>query len=102
MDLVPVLVSLLSGVVGGNVAGAAAPDKSLGALGNSLSGLVGGGLGGYIVQILTLLGQAAVTAPAAADGGLDIASILANVGGSGVGGAILTLIIGWLKNATNK
>lgn len=102
MDLVPVLVSLLSGAVGGNVAGAAAPDKSLGTIGNSISGLLGGGLGSYLLQILGLLGQAAVTTPAAPDGGIDIASLLANIGGSGIGGAILTLIIGWLKNATQK
>ena len=38
------LISIISGIVGGNVAGAAVPaDKNLGALGNTISGIFGGG-----------------------------------------------------------
>lgn len=103
MDILNLIISLISGIAGGNVAGAAAPDKSLGALGNSLTGLLGGGVGGYLLQALTALGTAAPAAAAAAGGsGLDIASILANIGSSGVGGAVLMLIVGLLKNASNK
>ena len=40
MDIVNLLISLISGVVGGNIAGAAMKDKSLGGLGNSIAGLV--------------------------------------------------------------
>jgi len=46
MDMTGLLVSLISGAVGGNVAGAAMQDKSLGTLGNSLAGIFGGGIGG--------------------------------------------------------
>ena len=46
MNFVNLIISLLSGAVGGNVAGAAMKDKSLGTLGNSLSGILGGGIGG--------------------------------------------------------
>jgi hypothetical protein len=67
-----------SGAVGGNVAGAAMKDKSLGAIGSSIAGIVGGGIGGTILQ--TVLGSAA-----AGGGGMDMQSILANVGGGGVG-----------------
>ncbi len=105
-SLLPLIISLLSGAAGGNIAGAAAPDKSLGTAGNSVAGLLGGGLGGYLMQALDLLGKSGVltggpeTAPAAH--GLDLSAILAAVGGGGVSGGILTFIIGLIKNALNK
>ncbi|MCE5317004.1 MAG: hypothetical protein LLG04_06525 [Parachlamydia sp.] len=107
MDIGSLLVSLISGVVGGNVAGAALPDKSLGALGNSLSGLVGGGIGGSILQALgviaTQVATGAGTAGAAgAASGLDIGSLLGNIGGSGVSGAILMIIVSLIKNAMSQ
>src|SRR5262249_42075920 len=50
MNLVSLLISLLSGAVGGNIAGSAMPDKSLGTAGNSLAGIFGGGLGAVLLQ----------------------------------------------------
>lgn len=103
MDILNLIISLISGIVGGNVAGAAMPDKSLGGLGNSISGLLGGGIGGYILQALGVLGHmGAQGAQQAASTGLDIPSILANIGTSGVGGALLMFIVGLIKNATQK
>lgn len=99
------IISLISGIVGGNIAGAAMPDKNLGGVANSLSGLVGGGIGGYILKAL---GVAAATTAAAQTGAavapehLDIASVLANIGGGGAGGAILAAVISLIKNATDK
>lgn len=95
MDIIPLLVQLVSGALGGNAAGAALKNLSLGKLGNSLVGILGGGLGGTILQ--TLLG-----ADAAPSGSMDIGSILANIAGGGVGGAVLLAIIGALKNMTGK
>lgn len=104
MELVSLLISLISGAVGGNIAGAAAPDKSLGTAGNSVSGILGGGLGSFLLQASGLLSQAATAANATAHtaGGLDLTSILGDIGGGGVGGAVLTLIIGLIKNAMDK
>lgn len=107
MDIVQLIISLVSGIVGGNIAGAALPeDKNLGALGNSISGLFGGGIGGYILKALGVLATAgtasAATAATGAAPGLDIGSLLANVGGSGVGGAILMIIVSLIKNAAQK
>lgn len=99
MGIINLLITAISGAVGGNIAGAAAPDKSLGAVGNTLAGLFGGAGGHYIMQILGLLGTAATTAESA---GIDVGALLANIGGSGVGGAVLTLLIGMLKNAAMK
>ena len=48
--LVNLIIQLISGAVGGNVAGAALKDYSLGTLGNSIAGIVGGGVGGWILS----------------------------------------------------
>ncbi|HWV80213.1 MAG TPA: hypothetical protein VNZ50_02195 [Hyphomicrobiaceae bacterium] len=89
MDL-SLLIQLISGVVGGNIAGAALKEKSLGVLGNSLAGLVGGGLSGQILQALLGIGAAGAS-------GLDLGAIVSQVAGGGVGGAVLMTIIGLLK-----
>ena len=90
MDTTSLIINLISGAVGGNAAGKAMPDKSLGTLGDSLAGLVGGGVGGSIIQALV---------PALAQGGGDLGAILGNVAGGGVGGALLMGIISLIKNA---
>lgn len=91
MDTTSLIINLISGAVGGNVVGKAMPDKSFGTLGDSLAGLVGGGLGGSIIQVLV---------PALAQGGGgDVGSILGNVAGGGVGGALLMGIVSLIKNA---
>ena len=95
MDITSLIVEAVSGAVGGNVAGAAMKDKSLGAVGNSLAGIVGGGLGGTILQ-------AVMCSAAAGGGGMDMQSILANVGGGGVGGALLMFVIGIIKSQMAK
>jgi len=95
MNIVSLLIELISGAVGGNIAGAAMKDKSLGTLGNSIAGIVGGGLGGTILQ--AILGSAA-----AGGGGLDLQSILGNIAGGGVGGAILMAVIGIIKDMMAK
>lgn len=104
MEIINLLISLISGAIGGNITGAAAPDKSLGSLGNTLSGILGGGLGSYLLQIAGLITHAATTANATAHtaGGIDLPAILASIGGGGVGGAVLTLIAGLIKNALDK
>lgn len=107
MDWTNLIITIISGIAGGNIAGAAAPDKSLGAAGNTIAGLIGGGAGNYILQALGAFAQnatttAATTGAAAASSGLDIGSILGHIGGGGIGGAILMLIAGAIKNATQK
>jgi uncharacterized membrane protein YeaQ/YmgE (transglycosylase-associated protein family) len=109
-NTISLIVSLISGVLGGNIAGAALSDKSLGTIGNSVTGLIGGGIGGYILKALGVI--AAVTtavtgapeathAAASAASSFDLGSFLANVGGSGVGGAILTAVVALIKNAAS-
>jgi hypothetical protein len=89
MDL-GLLIQLISGIAGGNLAGSLLKEKSLGVLGNSLAGLVGGGLGGQILTALLGLGAAGASGP-------DLGSAIAQLAGGGVGGAVLTAIVGVLK-----
>ena len=91
MDATSFIIDLISGAVGGNAAGAAMPDKSLGTLGNTIAGLVGGGLGGQILQALL----PALTG----GGGSDLGGILGNIAGSGIGGGLMMLVVSLLKNA---
>ena len=91
MDLVSLLISLVSGAVGGNVAGAAMKDKSLGAVGNSIAGIVGGGLGGFILKAIGLYAQSG--------GSLDPGAIVSSIAGGGVGGAILLVVVSLIKGA---
>jgi uncharacterized membrane protein YeaQ/YmgE (transglycosylase-associated protein family) len=93
MNIVGLIISLVSGAIGGNGAGAIMKDKSLGTLGNSLAGILGGGIGGAILQALGLLSK---------DGGLDIGSVIGNIASGGVGGGIVMVIIGLLKGATGS
>ena len=95
MDITSLIVEAISGAVGGNVAGAAMKEKSLGLAGNSIAGILGGGIGGTILQ--AVMGSAA-----AGGGGMDLQSILANVGGGGVGGAVLMIVIGIIKQQMAK
>ncbi len=95
MDIMSLLISLVSGAVGGNVAGAAMKDKSLGTAGNSIAGIFGGGIGGAILQILGVL-------KSTGGGGLDLSTILGNVASGGVGGAVVLAVVSLIKNAMAK
>lgn len=105
--IINLIISLLSGAAGGNAAGAALKDKNLGTLGNTVTGLLGGVGGNYLLQVFEALGKtdiagAVASAPAATGTGFDIASILANIASSGVGGAVLAAVVGFIKSALNK
>jgi uncharacterized membrane protein YeaQ/YmgE (transglycosylase-associated protein family) len=99
MDFVNILISLVSGIAGGNFTGAAMKEKSLGTLGNSITGLIGGGAGSYILQALGILASMGVSGSpdAAAVSNMDIGHIVGNIVGSGAGGALLTAIVAFIK-----
>lgn len=93
MDITTLILQLLSGAVGGNVAGSLLKNISLGTLGNSLAGIVGGGLGGQI------LGNVLGIPPVTGAEGFDIGALVQQFAGGGVGGAIVMAIVGMIKNA---
>jgi uncharacterized membrane protein YeaQ/YmgE (transglycosylase-associated protein family) len=81
------LISLVTGGVCGNIAGALFKNLNLGPLGNTVAGVVGG-LGG---QLLT-----AVLSSGATRG------MSSNVAASGVGGIVIMMLVGFVKNALAK
>ena len=88
-----ILINLIAGAVGGVGAGKSSSTFDLGTAGNVISGLVGGGVLG---QIATLLLPSVVAA--AESGNLSVNGIISQVVAGGAGGAILTAIIGAIKN----
>jgi len=69
-EYLPLIIQLVTGALGGNVAGKLLKNLSLGTVGNSIVGILGGGLGG---QLLGMLGMGAGAA-AGAEGGMDISN----------------------------
>jgi hypothetical protein len=88
-----VLINLIAGAIGGAGAGKTSPQFDLGTIGNIISGIVGGGVLG---QVVTLVWPSVVAAAQA--GNLSASGIVSQVVAGGAGGAILTAIIGAIKN----
>jgi uncharacterized membrane protein YeaQ/YmgE (transglycosylase-associated protein family) len=84
-----ILMNLVAGAVGGNAAGKASPNFDLGTLGNTISGLVGGGVLGQIITLLL---------PSLVSGKFDVSTVITQLIGGGAGGALLTAIVGAIKN----
>ncbi len=93
MDILTLLIQLVSGALGGNIAGSLFKNLSLGTLGNSIAGIAGGGIGGTILGSLLNLPVATSAA-----GGLDPMAILTQVLSGGAGGGVLMAIIGIIRS----
>lgn len=91
MDIISLIIQLICGAVGGNVAGALLKKFSLGALGNSLVGILGGGIGGQLLGSLGAMGG---------DGGAG--AIISQVLAGGAGGGILMVIVGLIRQLLSK
>jgi len=94
MELLYLIVSLLSGAAGGNIVGTLLKERNLGIIANTLSGIVGGGIGGSILQFLGFISSSGIITP---EGGIDVGALVANIASSGVGGAVLSYIVTYLK-----
>ncbi len=81
------IINMISGLAGGNIAGASAKQYNPGIIISSVSGLIGGGLAGALISSITNSGVK-----------LDAGSIITGVVGSGAAGAILTAIVGFIKS----
>lgn len=87
----PLIINLVSGAVGGNVAGGILKKSSLGTLGNSIAGILGGGAASQLLP--ELLGMA---------GTMDLQGILTQVASGGVGGGAAMIILGLVKNLISR
>jgi uncharacterized membrane protein YeaQ/YmgE (transglycosylase-associated protein family) len=89
------IISLIAGAIGGNVAGGAVKNINQGPLINSLAGILGGGLGG---SILSMVGAGAL----AGGGGMDLMSIVGQLVSGGVGGGVVLAIVSVVRKALGK
>ena len=96
MDPIGLIIQLISGAAGGNIAGSLLKNSSLGTAGNTLAGGIGGLLGGNILNSALGLGKVA------ASSGLDIGTIISQVAGSGVGGGVLMVLVGLIRQIFAK
>jgi hypothetical protein len=87
MNTLPMILQVVSGAAGGNIAGVLFSNLNLGAIGNSVAGMIGGALGGYIFHSVWASGA----------GTTDMQIFLTSLVGGTVGGAVMTVIIGALK-----
>jgi uncharacterized membrane protein YeaQ/YmgE (transglycosylase-associated protein family) len=92
--LLNLVMQLVAGAVGGNAAGAMLKQFNLGPVGNSIAGIIGGGLGGQILH--TIVNGGGIPSAAAT---LDPGSILTQIVGGGVGGGVVMVIVGLLRQA---
>lgn len=100
-EYLPLIIQLVSGAVGGNVAGKLLKNMSLGTIGNSIAGILGGGVGGRLLDTV-MGGDGAVAEATEAASGMDMGSVLSSVAGGGLGGGLLMALIGVVKNAMSK
>ena len=103
MDWIGIIIQLILGAVGGHAGVAVVKNSSLGSTGNTIVGAVGGIVLGQILQ--GMMGGAGVPPadPAAtAEAARNVGAYVRDVIGGGVGGAILTVVAGLIKNSMSK
>lgn len=90
------IIQLLSGAAGGNIAGAVLKNMNMGWVWNSILGIVGGGITGQVLgPMLGMAGKAATS-------GIDPMTILSGILQGGVGGGAAMAIGGVLKGMMSK
>lgn len=99
--LLPIIVQIVTGIIGGQAVGAAVKQAAMGQLPKILSGAIGG-VGGAAILGSLLGGSIDPAAATAAAEGLGGALNLNNILGGAGGGAILTGIVGAVMSAMKK
>lgn len=87
----PLIINLVGGAVGGNVAGGILKNLSLGTIGNSIAGILGGAAASQALP--ELLGQA---------GSMDLQGILTQIAGGAGGGGVAMLVLGLVKSLLSR
>lgn len=96
MDFVALLVQVASGALGGNIAGSLLKVLSLGATGNTVAGMVGGLLGSAILNSAIGLGHSTALAS------LDPGAIVSQIAGGGVGGGVMMVLVGIVRQVFTR
>ncbi len=92
--IINLIIQLVAGAAGGNGLGKMLQQFNLGTAGNTIAGAIGGLAGGSWLAPMITAGAGAL---AAGNTGLDLSAIASSVVGGGIGGAVLTLIVGIVK-----
>jgi hypothetical protein len=90
-QLIPLLIQLIGGGAGGNIAGSLLKNIDLSKLAQTIIGVIGGVAGGQAVNWLGLLESIL--------GSGGAGSLAGGAGASAVGGGLLVAIIGMIKKA---
>jgi hypothetical protein len=91
--IINVIIQIVAGIIGGNAAVAGVKNASLGATGNTIAGAIGGLASGQ------LLGALVPSLSGTTSGAVDIGPVVEQLVGGGAGGAIVTVVVGLIKNA---
>ena len=84
--VINLIIRLIAGALGGNAIGSGLKNIDLGPIGNSIAGAIGGAGGGVPLQLLGLAGTA------------DTVDIIGQAASAACSGAILTWVVGFIKN----
>jgi hypothetical protein len=88
--LIDLIIQIVAGVIGGYAAGATLKDWTLGAVGNTIAGAIGGVVGVHLLaQVMPALASTA--------GNVDAGALVGQVIAGAVGGAIFAIIAGVTK-----
>jgi hypothetical protein len=93
MNFLPLSIQIISGAAAGAIAGSAIPTCDLRAKRNSILGLIGGILGGEFLRHLFAGDYSSAT---------DMRIFLCSVAGGALGGSLLVIIVGFLKNIIKR
>ncbi len=97
MEILPLMTVLISGGIGGVLAGRLMPRVSMGKIGNLIAGIIGGGVGGYLFD---MVGMSGTGVPGA--GATDLRNIFTTFFAGGLSGGAMMLAIGYLIGIKNK
>lgn len=98
LDFVTLACQFLGGVLGALLAGSLFRNLTLGPIGNALVGLVGGAAGGLVLT--SYLGLAPASFPDGTIG--EPHAVFAHVASGAAGGALLMIVVGWLRRLFTK
>ncbi len=92
----PLIIQLISGAAGGHIAGKIWKGFSMGTLGNTLAGLVGGAAGGWLFDMVGLAPGDSM--PTGSGNGPGLETLLGGMAAGLVGGGLTTAVVGGLRS----
>lgn len=96
MSLLSLIIQLLGGAAGGNIVGSLLKNANLTSILKTVLGIIGGVGGGQLAALLPML--QGILGPQAS----TPSQLIGNVGTSAIGGAVLTAIVGMIKQSMDQ